>query len=57
VLAKTHRDAYMTALAAQFPEYRWEENKGYPTAAHREAILRYGATVHHRCHLSPKVYQ
>lgn len=48
VLAKTHRDAYMTALAGQHPEYHWEENKGYPTAAHREAILRYGATEHHR---------
>jgi ribonuclease HII len=48
VLAKTHRDAYMTALAGQHPEYRWEENKGYPTAAHREAILRYGVTRYHR---------
>lgn len=48
VLAKTHRDAYMMDLAGQYPEYRWEENKGYPTAAHREAILRYGVTEHHR---------
>ena len=48
VLAKTHRDAYMSDLAGQFPQYRWEENKGYPTLAHREAIRQYGATVHHR---------
>lgn len=48
VLAKTHRDAYMAALALQHPEYGWEGNKGYPTAAHRAAILRAGATPHHR---------
>lgn len=48
ILAKTHRDEYMTAIAKDFPEYGWEINKGYPTKAHREAIARYGATPHHR---------
>lgn len=48
VLAKTHRDAEMRRLAAQFPAYGWAENKGYPTAAHREAIRQYGPTPHHR---------
>ena len=48
ILAKTHRDEYMTRLAADFPEYGWEVNKGYPTAAHRAAIARYGVTPHHR---------
>ncbi len=48
ILAKTYRDAHMEALAKDFPGYAWEENKGYPTAAHREAIARLGVTVYHR---------
>ncbi len=48
VLAKTHRDACMQALHAQYPDYRWAVNMGYPTAAHREAIRRLGSTPHHR---------
>jgi len=48
ILAKTHRDAYMTALAKDFPQYHWEINKGYPTAEHRAAIATYGPTIHHR---------
>lgn len=48
VLAKTHRDAEMRRLAEQFPAYGWAENKGYPTAAHREALRQYGPTPHHR---------
>jgi ribonuclease HII len=48
VLAKTHRDAEMHRLAEQFPAYGWAENKGYPTAAHREALRQYGPTPHHR---------
>lgn len=48
VLAKTHRDAYMKELANQFPQYHWEENKGYPTPAHRAAIRQFGPTPFHR---------
>lgn len=48
VLAKTHRDEYMRALAAEFPEYGWERNMGYPTAEHRQAIVRQGITEQHR---------
>jgi ribonuclease HII len=48
VLAKTHRDEYMEHLAAEFPEYGWLQNKGYPTKQHREAINRYGLSPHHR---------
>ncbi|HNM24019.1 MAG TPA: ribonuclease HII [Saprospiraceae bacterium] len=48
VLAKTHRDAHMLALDAQYPGYDWRGNKGYPTRAHREAIRRLGATPVHR---------
>jgi ribonuclease HII len=48
VLAKTYRDDYMMQLHADFPCYRWDRNKGYPAAAHREAMCRFGTTVHHR---------
>ena len=48
VLAKTHRDEKMRRLAAEFPEYGWDRNMGYPTAEHIEAVRRYGYTPHHR---------
>lgn len=48
ILAKTHRDELMTRLATQYPDYGWEINKGYPTKAHREAILLHGPTPYHR---------
>lgn len=48
VLAKTHRDELMRKLAAEFPEYGWDKNMGYPTRQHRLAIARLGITPHHR---------
>ena len=48
ILAKTYRDKYMEALAEAFPQYGWEQNKGYPTLKHRKAIEQYGITEHHR---------
>ncbi|MEM9916660.1 MAG: ribonuclease HII [Bacteroidota bacterium] len=48
ILAKTYRDAYMAALAEEYPQYAWQSNKGYPTRAHREAIRLHGATPYHR---------
>ena len=48
ILAKTHRDAHMKALAEEFPHYAWHSNKGYPTKAHRQAIQQHGACAHHR---------
>ena len=48
VLAKTYRDDYMQELHKQFPQYRWDRNKGYPTKAHRTAIQETGASPYHR---------
>ena len=48
VLAKTHRDEYMMRLAAEYPAYGWDRNKGYPTREHRLAIRQYGLTPYHR---------
>lgn len=48
VLAKTFRDEFMEKIHYEYPEYGWEKNKGYPTSAHREALLKYGITPYHR---------
>lgn len=48
ILAKTHRDEYMTKISAEFPHYQWQKNKGYPTKSHREAIREIGISKHHR---------
>ncbi len=55
VLAKTYRDDYMLRLHEQYPMYRWDENKGYPTAAHYEAIRQYGITPYHRKSFNLKI--
>ena len=48
ILAKTHRDGLMKTLDSRYPGYGWAINKGYPTAAHRQAITELGPTPLHR---------
>ncbi len=48
VLAKEHRDALMIEYARLHPGYGFDVHKGYPTAAHREAIGRLGPCPIHR---------
>ncbi len=48
ILAKTYRDDYMKELHMIYPSYCWDNNKGYPTIAHRLAIKKSGITPHHR---------
>jgi len=48
ILAKTYRDDYMKKLGSDFPKYKWNNNKGYPTQYHRAAIKEFGVTEHHR---------
>lgn len=48
ILAKTYRDEYMMQLHSQHPQYKWQDNKGYGTAAHLAAIKQFGITEHHR---------
>ena len=55
ILAKTYRDDYMLRLHEQYPMYGWDENKGYPTAAHYEAIRQYGVTPYHRKSFNLKI--
>ena len=54
VLAKTHRDEKMRALAREYPQYGWERNFGYPTREHIQAIKEYGPSPWHRRSFHPK---
>ncbi len=48
ILAKTYRDEFMMKIHHKFPYYDWINNKGYPTATHREAIRKHGICRYHR---------
>jgi ribonuclease HII len=53
VIAKTVRDRLMRLLAARYPVYAWEENKGYGTPEHLDALAVLGPTRHHRMTFEP----
>lgn len=53
IVAKVWRDDLITRLAQRYPAYQLEANKGYGTAAHRQAIATYGITPYHRRSFSP----
>lgn len=48
ILAKTYRDDFMKEAAITYPQYGWEQNMGYPTKKHRDAIRTFGTTPLHR---------
>ena len=48
IIAKNTRDRIMLEYDAQYPQYGFAKHKGYPTAAHRQAIRQYGASPIHR---------
>lgn len=48
ILAKNYRDKLLIELHEEFPEYGWNKNMGYATKQHREALNKYGPTMHHR---------
>ena len=53
ILAKVARDAEMRALAERYAEYGFERHKGYATAAHLDALARWGPTPVHRRSFAP----
>lgn len=53
ILAKVHRDHSLIALEAQYPGYGFASHKGYPTAAHLEALQTLGVTPVHRRSFAP----
>lgn len=48
IIAKVTRDRIMKRMHEEFPVYGWEQNKGYPTKAHRDAIRVHGFSPYHR---------
>ena len=48
ILAKTYRDEYMYVIDKEYPEYEWNNNKGYGTALHRKKIKEHGISPYHR---------
>ena len=48
ILAKNYRDQLMIKLHQEFPQYGWNKNMGYATKFHREALMEFGPTNHHR---------
>lgn len=53
IIAKVTRDRLMIALDARYPGYGFERHKGYPTAAHLDALARLGITPAHRRTFAP----
>ena len=48
VLAKVARDSLMLEYAREYPQFGWDENKGYATDAHRAALQADGPSPLHR---------
>lgn len=53
ILAKVARDAELVALDQRYPQYGFAQHKGYPTAAHRQALQEHGACPEHRRSFAP----
>jgi ribonuclease HII len=53
ILAKTARDAALEQLHAQFPQYGFNQHKGYPTALHLERLRVHGVSPVHRRSYAP----
>ena len=53
ILAKVTRDRLMVQLHSQYPEYGFNQHKGYGTPAHLAALHQHGATPHHRRSFAP----
>ena len=56
VLAKVSRDRYMLEMAEQYPQYRFEQHKGYGTKLHYDMLREYGPSPIHRMSFLRKLY-
>lgn len=48
ILAKVSRDRYMVEMAERYPQYAFEQHKGYGTKLHYERLELYGPSPIHR---------
>ena len=55
ILAKTERDILMEKMSELYPQYGYKKHKGYPTKAHREAVLKYGPSPIQRLSFKVKI--
>ncbi|MGN0490607.1 ribonuclease HII [Ruminococcus sp.] len=55
ILAKVSRDRLLYEYAKEYPQYQFDKHKGYGTAAHREAIIKYGPCPYHRMSFLKKI--
>lgn len=53
ILAKVHRDRLCAQLHERYPAYGFEQHKGYPTAAHLQALQAHGPCPEHRHSYAP----
>lgn len=53
ILAKVERDAELTMLDDQYPEYGFAKHKGYPTREHLQALKTHGVLDVHRRSFGP----
>lgn len=53
ILAKTTRDHAMALLHQQYPQYAFDQHKGYPTALHLARLREHGVTPIHRKSYAP----
>jgi ribonuclease HII len=53
ILAKVHRDHLCMALDERYPQYGFAAHKGYPTAAHLQALHAHGPCDEHRRSFAP----
>ena len=56
ILAKVSRDRYMLEMAERYPEYHFEQHKGYGTRLHYEALRQYGPSPIHRLSFLRKMH-
>ena len=53
ILAKTARDQAMLELHVRYPQYRFDQHKGYPSPLHRALLAQYGPCDEHRRSFAP----
>jgi ribonuclease HII len=53
IIAKVTRDRFMRKLAQEYPQYGFENHKGYCTAEHQQTLRLHGPCPHHRRSFEP----
>ena len=53
ILAKTARDTILREMHTRYPQYGFDQHKGYPTALHLARLREYGVTPEHRRSFAP----